>query len=148
MNITYKKANIEDIEPIYEFCKQLIQDYERLDLIDYPRVMKWIRNKIEHSINEYTVIYVEEQKAGYYHFYKNEDGHFEIDDLYILPKFQNQGIGSQVIKACCETVNDPVMLYVFIKNKRAVSLYERLGFEIVETIGDSRYIMRNENRKY
>ena len=31
----------------------------------------------------------------------------------------------KVIKACCETVNDPVMLYVFIKNKRAVCLYAR-----------------------
>lgn len=40
------------------------------------------------------------------------------------------------------------MLYVFIENKRAVSLYERSGFEIAETVNGSRYIMRNENRKY
>lgn len=148
MKITYKTANVDDIEPIYEFCKRLIQDYERLESIDYPKVMEWVRKKIEHSINEYTVIYVKEQKAGYYHFYKNEDGQFEIDDLYVFPEFQNQGVGSEVVKVCCASVNAPVMLYAFIKNKRAVSLYERLGFEIAETINDSRYIMRNENKKY
>ncbi len=147
MNITYQKATAEDIEPIYELCRRLIQAYEQLESIDYPKVMKWVRKKIENAIDEYTVIYVDEQKAGYYHFYKNDDGQFEIDDLYVFPKFQNQGIGSGVVKRCCTSVNAPVMLYVFIENKRAVSLYERLGFEIAETIHTSRYIMKNENRK-
>ena len=40
------------------------------------------------------------------------------------------------------------MLYVFIKNHRAVSLYKNLGFEVIDTIKDSRYIMKNENKKY
>ena len=39
-------------------------------------------------------------------------------------------------------------LYVFIKNQRAVSLYQRLDFEIVRTVNNSRYIMKKENRKY
>lgn len=87
MNISYKKAKLEDIECIYAFNKQLI--------------------------DEYNVIYVDGKKAGYYHFFKNEEELFEIDDLY-----------------------------VFIQNERAISLYKRLGFEVVETIKDSRYIMR------
>lgn len=148
MKITYKKANIDDIVPIFELCKQLIQDYEELESIDFPKVMKWVRKKIEHSIDEYTVIFVNEQKAGYYHFYRNDDGLFEIDDLYVFAAFQNQGIGSMVVKRCCASVDEPVMLYVFAENKRAVSLYKRLGFEVYETIHESRYIMRNENRKY
>ncbi len=40
------------------------------------------------------------------------------------------------------------MLYVFIKNNRAVSLYKKLGFEVIDTIKDGRYIMKNENKKY
>ena len=148
MEITCRTANVEDIDAIYAFCKQLILNFERLESIDYSKVMSWVRKKIESSIDEYTVIYANEQKAGYYHFYKNDDGLFEIDDLYIFPEFQNQGIGSEVIKRCCASVNSPVVLYVFIENKRAVSLYKRLGFEITETIHSSRYIMKNENRKY
>ena len=145
MKITYKPAGTDDIEPIYELCRRLIGDYERLETIDYPGVMQWVRRKIEHSINEYTVIYAEDQKAGYYHFYQNDDGQFEIDDLYVFPEFQNRGIGSAVIKKCCASVGAPFMLYVFVENERAVFLYERLGFAITETINGSRYIMRNEN---
>lgn len=146
MNITYKKATAEDIEPVYELCRKLIHDYERLESIDYPKVMQWVRRKIENSIGEYTVICADEQKAGYYHFYKNEDGEFELDDLYVFPEFQGRGIGTAVIRRCCASVNAPVMLYVFIKNERAVALYERLGFKIAETVHNSRYIMRNENK--
>lgn len=148
MNITYRSAAPEDIEPIYELCRRLINDFERSESIDYPRVMEWVRRKIEGSINEYTVIYADGKKAGYYHFFKNGGGQYEIDDLYVFPEFQNMGIGSGVIKKCCACVNDPVVLYVFIGNKRAVSLYKRSGFEILETVNGSRYLMRKENRKY
>ena len=67
-----------------------------------------------------------------------------IDDLYISPQFQNHGIGSAIIEKCCRSVNEPVTLYVFIKNGKAVSLYERLGFVIVETVRGSRYIMKRD----
>lgn len=142
MNITYQKATETDIGPIFELCRRLIHDYEDLESIDYPKVMQWVRRKIETSIGEYTAIYADGQKAGYYHFFQNEDGVFEIDDLYIFPAYQNQGIGSGVVKKCSASVNGTVMLYVFIKNQRAVSLYQRLGFVICETIHGSRYIMR------
>ena len=146
--ITYDTAKIEDIEPIYQLCRQLILDYENLESIDCDRVLNWVHKKIERSVDEYTVVYVNGHKAGYYHFYKNEDDNFEIDDLYIFPEFQNKGIGSSVIRRCCSAVREPVMLYVFIKNHRAVSLYKKLGFEVIDTIKDSRYIMKNENKKY
>ena len=84
-------------------------------------------------------------KAGYYHFYKNEDDNYEIDDLYIFKEFQNMGIGTAIIQKCCLAVDKPVMLYVFIKNHRAISLYQKLGFEIVATIKNSRYIMKRMN---
>lgn len=145
---TYEKATVCDIEPIYRLCKQLIDDYENMDSIDYDRVLKWVRRKLEKSIDEYTAVFVSGAKVGYYHFYQNEDGEYEIDDLYIFPEYQKHGIGSTVIQKCCSSVNAPVMLYVFIKNEKAVALYQRLGFEIIQTVNGSRYIMRKENRKY
>ncbi len=146
MKITYSSANEDDIELIYELCERLIQKYECLELIDHPKVLKWVRKKIERSIGEYTVIYADDHKAGYYHFFLNEDGQYEIDDLYVFPKYRNRGIGTEVINLCCASVDAPVMLYVFIRNERAVSLYKKLGFEIIEIVNNSRYIMRNPNR--
>ena len=141
MNITYGSAGTEDIAPLYALCRQLIEDYENLELIDLDNVLGWVRRKLETCITDYTVIYADGIKAGYYHFYTNADGKFELDDLYIFPEFQGRGIGSMAIGKCCASVNEPVMLYVFAKNQRAVSLYQRLGFSIVKTINDSRYIM-------
>ena len=63
-------------------------------------------------------------------------------DDHMFSEFQNRGIGTAIIEKCCASVEEPVVLYVFIKNKKAVLLYERTGFEIAETIKDSRYVMK------
>lgn len=141
MELLFKPASIDDIEAIYLLCKNLIDKYEDKSVIDYQKVLLWVKNKIEKSISEYQTIYYQGNRAGYVHCFINEDGIYEIDDLYIFDEFQNKTIGTTVIKQICEKCDHDVMLYVFIKNKRAVSLYRRLGFEIVKTINNSRYIM-------
>ena len=141
MELLFKPASIDDIEAIYLLCKNLIDKYEDKSVIDYQKVLLWVKNKIEKRISEYQAIYYQGNRAGYVHCFINEDGIYEIDDLYIFDEFQNKTIGTTVIKQICEKCDHDVMLYVFIKNKRAVSLYSRLGFEIVKTINNSRYIM-------
>lgn len=142
--ITYEKAGACDIEPIYCLCRQLIDDYENIESIDYDKVLKWVRRKIESSIDEYNAVFADGRKAGYYRFYRNEDGEYEIDDLYIFREYRNRGIGTEIIKKCCLSADAPVTLYVFIRNERAAALYRRLGFEIVQTVNGSRYVMRKE----
>ena len=144
MKLTFRQAEHEDAERIFRFNKQLILDYETLEEINLEKVLSWVQKKISSCIEEYTAIYADGEKAGYYHFSQNEDGEMELDDLFIFPEFQKKGIGSAVIRACCSSVKEPVMLYVFIRNKGAVSLYKRMGFQVVETIKDSRYIMKRE----
>ena len=77
MNLTYRKAEPWDVEPVFELCKGLIQDYERLESIDYPKVIKWVRRKIEASIHDYTVIYDDELVNCVYLFYN-------ADNFYII----------------------------------------------------------------
>ena len=67
MKITYEKAASSDIECLYQLCKQLIDAYENIECIDYERALRWVRKKLENSIDEYTSIYADERKAGYYH---------------------------------------------------------------------------------
>lgn len=142
MILTYGKASLDDADRIYKLSKSLIDEYEDVEAIEYDKVLRWVRNKIIGSIGEYTAVFADGVKAGYYHFFLNGDGEYELDDLYIFSEFQNLGIGTEIIRRCCASVANPVMLYVFIKNKRAVSLYKRLGFEVAETVGNSRYIMK------
>lgn len=50
MKLLYEKTSDEDIEEIYELCKQLIHDYEQLDTINYPKVMNWVRKRQKNQL--------------------------------------------------------------------------------------------------
>ena len=140
MELTFAPASVQDADSIFALSKQLIDDYEALESIDYDRVMTWVRRKIDTHISEYRCVYLEGQKAGYFRFHPDED-RMELDDLYILPAFRNQGIGTAIIRKCCMGTHLPVMLYVFTRNTGALALYRRLGFRVTREIGESRCIM-------
>lgn len=141
MQLTYEQAAAADAERIFTMSKALIDQYEDVESIDYDRVIQWVRRKIESQIGEYRRVLASGSLAGYVHFHPEGD-RMEIDDLYILPEYRGRGIGTAVIEKCCGETEKPVFLYVFIRNEGAVRLYRRLGFEIVQKVGSSRYIMQ------
>lgn len=58
-----------------------------------------------------------------------------LDEIQIDPQFQNQGIGTAVIKELIATARDrqlPVHLRVLRANRGAHRLYHRLGFHRIE----------------
>ena len=141
MNLTYAPAAPTDAEAIFDLCRALIDQYEDIASIDYDRVLAWVRRKIEENISEYRRILADGAHAGYFRLCPAEDG-WELDDLYVFPEFRSRGIGTAVIRHCCE--QGSVMLYVFRKNTGALSLYRRLGFREVGTAGETRLILRKE----
>ena len=51
MELLFKPASIDDIEAIYLLCKDLIDKYEDKSVIDYQKVLLWVKNKIEKRIS-------------------------------------------------------------------------------------------------
>ena len=139
MNLVYKASTKSDIHKIFEFSKNLIDEYEDIQNIDYEKVLKWVYKKIEENIHEYTSIYLDNTLVGYYHFREDKDK-MELDDFYIFSEYQNKGIGSKVLSELIQT-DKTIYLYVFVKNIKAIGLYERFGFKIVEHVNKTRYIM-------
>ena len=78
MELLFKPASIDDIEAIYLLCKDLIDKYEDKSVIDYQKVLLWVKNKIEKSISEYQAIYYQGNRVGYVHCFINEDGIYEM----------------------------------------------------------------------
>lgn len=145
MQLTYQPALPADIDAIYSFTKELIDQYEDKNQISYEEVLAWVRKKLERQIQEYTCIFADGEKAGYYHFSPMDPNTMELDDLYLFPAFRGRGIGTAVIQKCCAETSQPILLYVFQKNTGAIALYQKMGFHIqcsTRDVSSTRYIMR------
>lgn len=137
MNLQFAPATYLDVPVIYKQAKNLIDMYEDTAAIEYDKVMAWVRRKVESNIHQYTCVRIGNLPCAYYRLC--EDG--ELDDLYVLPGFQNQGIGSRILNKIIEESADKLYLYVFSRNIRAISFYERFGFTVREAVGKTRLIL-------
>jgi len=140
MKLQFSAAREEDIPVIFTQAKNLIDQYEDVSNIAYDKVLAWVMRKIEANILEYCCVMADGEKSAYYRLC--EDG--ELDDLYVLPAFQNRGIGSAIMSRCIAKAENNIYLYVFSRNSRAISFYERFGFSMRETVGKTRLIMERK----
>lgn len=143
MTLQFVPAVPEDAETLYELNRQLIDTYEDLDSIDYPKVLAWVRRNLEQNLPHFVRVLADGVLVGYYCL-RPEGESMELDSLFVLPPYQNRGIGTQILEKCLEESDVPVFLYVFRKNTRAVALYGKLGFRIVKEVGKTRFIMEHD----
>lgn len=142
MRLTYANTKEEDAEKILQMERELIDAYEDFSKLSQGKVYAFTRQKIAAELPTYTTIYCDGHKAGWYHF-TDEGNYMELDDLFILPHYQEKGIGSAVIERCIHAANKPVRAYVFTGNIGAVGLFEKLDFQIIQTLHHTRYVMEH-----
>ena len=138
--LTFEPALREDVEPIFDLNVELIHKYEDLESIPYDRTLRWVRESVERHLPDFRRILWNGELAGYYCL-SLDAGKWELDTLFVLPAYQNLGIGTQILKMCQERAS-PLWLYVYQRNIGAVRLYRRMGFRIVKNIGGTRYRMK------
>jgi len=54
-----------------------------------------------------------------------------IDQLYVLPGYENQGLGSSLLRFAHESLKRPVRLFTFQQNTGSRRFYERHGYRVV-----------------
>lgn len=146
MNFTILPAARSDVKEIFRLNKELIDKYEDIGKINYAKVMKQVRKDIKEHIDEYRRIVCGGEIAGYMLVAERPD-RTEIEDLFLYPMFQNKGIGTAILRKILEESEKPIILRVFVKNEGALRLYTRLGFEISETVHETRYKMVYKSQK-
>lgn len=92
-----------------------------------------------------SILAVNDQNVGWVHM-RESDTEIELCQLHIIPEMQNRGIGSTIVKRFLSRAqtNEKKMTLEVMKNNRARSLYERLGF--IQT-GENQFKIKLEWRE-
>ena len=140
-----KVNNINDCNICDEFLTLLIQDERKYDnTIDENFVVSnYFINMIKGQ--NILLLYKKENKPIGYIFAKKIDDKYLIDGLYVDINFRNKGIATKLIKEIIREIyllgDYEIFINVLKKNKVAVNLYNKLGFNTKEET-DSRYYMK------
>jgi ribosomal protein S18 acetylase RimI-like enzyme len=129
----------------FEFLYELVKSTMERDVISAWG--EWcdeiVRSQLLDGLNAnaFNSIFLDRSRVGAIAVERHET-HIQIEDLYILKEFQNQGIGTSIILALIEEARQsfkPVRLRV-LSSSPARILYERLGFVVIQTTPE-RYFM-------
>lgn len=142
MNYKLEKSSINDLDKLIEYKKNNIFMYDPIkDLKEINKINNYVSNNIPKHINDYFNIVINNKIVGCLLYYPKDDG-ILLDEIYIEEEYRNLGIGSNIISNILSN-NNIVYLYVYKDNTKAVNLYKRLGFNIIEET-EYRYYMKYE----
>ena len=132
MKIELRQATVTDAQLVYDITAAAMRGY--VEQAFGPWIESFQREVIGNSFDPTThhVIVVDGDDAGIIAAPRHES-HIQLEKIYLLPRFQRKGIGSQLLRELQQsaTVQDkPVRLRVLAVNKEARQLYERLGFVV------------------
>lgn len=134
------KSTSNDINRLIEYKKRTIYEYAK-DLSDEEinKINRYIASEVPKLIDVYCNIMVDNKIIGCLLLTNKDDGKL-LDEIYLEKVYRNKGIGTEIIRDILSN-NDIVYLWVYKKNDKAISLYRKLGFNVIEET-ESRYYMR------
>lgn len=119
----------DDIPVGYVLCSANLDMYRDLNVCSYLPLVRKLDSSAYYEAVAQQKVESRYTKQGY-------TSHIHID---ILPEYQRQGIGTQLIAAISERLAasfvEGMYLICSLKNKVARSFYEKLGFEDIDYIG-------------
>ena len=140
MDYKLVKSSNEDINRLIEYKKKKIFEYAKdLSNDEIDKINNYVTSEVPKLINEYCNIVVDNKVIGCLLLTNKDDG-ILLDEIYIEEEYRDKGIGSSLIKDVLSN-NDIVYLWVYKANEKAVSLYKRLGFNVIEET-ETRYYMK------
>ena len=133
-SVRYRAATREDVQIAFEITEDAMRGYVEETWGTWDAKEQLQKHQTNFTHETHRLIEVEDEIAG---LVAVEDfpSHLWLVKLYILQKYRNQGIGSQVLQMVVKDASaqaKPVTLRVLRVNKRAQALYVKHGFHITE----------------
>ena len=134
------KASKKDIPRLIRYKKDIIYMYSK-DLAEDERnnINEYIITSVNEMFKDYYNIIIDDKIIGSILLKDMPQGKL-LDEIYLEKDFRNTGIGTDIIRKMLKK-NRNIYLWVYKENEKAISLYNRLGFIIVDET-DSRYYMK------
>lgn len=134
------KASNKDIDRLIEYKKKIIFEYAKdLSEEEINEINNYVNKEVKKLIKDYFNIIVDNKIVGSLLLTKKDDG-ILLDEIYIEEKYRNKGIGTNIIKEVISN-NNIIYLWVYKENISAISLYKKLGFNIIKET-ETRYYMK------
>ncbi len=136
-------ADVKDKALLIKWKLSTIYEYaNNLDEEEKERINSYVNKSVSDLLNDYKVIVIDNKKVGSFLVTDYDDGVL-LDEIYLEWDYRHKGVGTELIRNLLSKHN-VVYLWVYKDNIRAIKLYERLSFKIVEET-DSRYFMKYIN---
>ena len=149
LEVIIEKAILKDLDEIQKVIKEAFKKYQDLeidkDINPFYLTKERLKFNISYLEGEFLLAKIDSRIVGglfyYYVDYLNKRIH--VDQIFVLPKEQKQGIGTKLINILKndEKVKE-IYLDVIDFDKDNLNFYLHQGFNIDE------YIVENEKEKY
>lgn len=145
MPLTVRPTYPKDQQFVYSVVYQVTAEILHADTWD-PRIRHALLDlqvnarqssyAVRHPSADHAIIMLDDEPVGRLIIDRSGE-HYDLVDITVVPKHRSAGIGTRLILALCmeaAMMRKNVRLYVSITNPRAISLYRRLGFRVVEDL--------------
>lgn len=133
-------ANLDKRDKLIKYKLDTIFEYANgLSKKEKDKITDYVNQNIDEYLNQYKVIIYDNRVIGGFLIRSHLDGVL-LDEIYIENEYRNRGIGKNIINDIISK-NNTIYLWVYKKNIKAISLYNKLGFKIIEKT-DTRYFMK------
>ena len=147
MEYTFRNCTLEDFDLLFELKKQNFKWY-------VDKIWGWredeqkerLRKDLQEHLQHKKIILIADKPIGIYVTHITEEGDMFINEISILKKYQNKGIGREILEKQLKENHQKkirTILQVFKENP-AKSFYEHLGFKIY---GETQTHYKMENIK-
>lgn len=142
MKYKLNKANTNNINSLIEYKLNIILEYApNLINTEINEIKNYVIDEVSNKLDNYKIINMENKEIGCL-LIENKDDGILLDEIYIEEEYRNKGIGTDIVKNILLN-NNIVYLWVYKLNTKAIDLYKRMGFVIIDET-ESRYYMKYE----
>lgn len=135
-----ENATVDDLNLLIKYKLSNIFEYTKdLDQEEITKINNYVNSHIPKQIGNYKIIKADNKIIGCLLVEKHLDGVI-LDEIFIEEEYRNKGIGTQIISDVLSN-NSIVYLWVYKSNIKAIKLYEKISFNIMENT-ETRYFMK------